>query len=48
MDTLDQLELLDAFRVSESDLVELDDNDEHRNFGKMSARRQNTLSIPRE
>lgn len=36
MDTLDQLELLDAFRVSESDLVELDDNDEHRNFGKMT------------
>jgi mRNA-degrading endonuclease RelE of RelBE toxin-antitoxin system len=36
MDTLDQLELLDAFRVSESDLVELDDNDEHRNFGKIS------------
>lgn len=36
MDTLDQLELLDAFRVSESDLVELDDNDEHRNFGKIA------------
>ena len=36
MDTMDQLELLDAFKVSESDLVELDDNDEHRNFGKIA------------
>ncbi len=36
MDTMDQLELLDAFKVSESDLVELDDNKEHDCFGKMT------------
>ena len=36
MDTLDQLELLDAFKVSESDLVELDGNHEHKCFGKMT------------
>jgi len=36
MDTMDQLELLDAFKVSESDLVELDDGQEHECFGKMT------------
>lgn len=35
MDTMDQLELLDAFKVSESDLVELDENEEHQYFGKI-------------
>lgn len=36
MDTMDQLELLDAFRVSESDLIELDENQEHECFGKIT------------
>ena len=36
MDTMDQLELLDAFKVSESDLVELDDDQGHECFGKMT------------
>ena len=35
MDTMDQLELLDAFKVSESDLIELDENEDHQDFGKI-------------
>lgn len=35
MDTMDQLELLDAFKVSESDLIELDENEQHQCFGKI-------------
>ena len=35
-DTMDQLELLDAFKVSESDLIDLDENQEHECFGKIT------------
>lgn len=35
MDTMDQLELLDAFKVSESDLIELDENQDQQYFGKI-------------
>lgn len=36
MDTLAQLELLDAFKVTESDLVDLDDDVSEKPFGKIT------------
>ncbi|MBT8043981.1 MAG: hypothetical protein KJO79_03440 [Verrucomicrobiae bacterium] len=36
MDTLEQLELLDAFKVTESDLADLDDEKSEKSFGKMT------------
>lgn len=35
MDTLAQLELLDAFKVTESDLVDIDGEQSEKSFGKM-------------
>lgn len=35
LDTLKQLELLDAFKVTESDLVNIDDAESEKSFGKM-------------
>ncbi|MCP5538230.1 MAG: hypothetical protein H7A51_18610 [Akkermansiaceae bacterium] len=35
LDTLEQLELLDAFKVTESDLVDMDDAQSEKSFGKM-------------
>ncbi len=36
MDTLEQLELLDAFKVTESDLADLDGEQSEKSFGKMT------------
>ncbi len=35
LETLEQLELLDAFKVTEADLVDIDDVQSERSFGKM-------------
>lgn len=35
LDTLEQLELLDAFKVTESDLVDINDEQSEKSFGKM-------------